>query len=83
MSRDDYRLNSRRNRIMSVAEFLEIKDKRSNLTYRISNGAGVYVRKGVEMSEKEVDELLPLPETLRAKENSDPKNNWTRNVKSF
>jgi hypothetical protein len=68
---------------MTVSEYVKNKQAKDSLTFRVRDGKGCYVKDGIEISQQLVDDLYPTPDILNPKDNSDKRNLWMKDKKSY
>lgn len=67
---------------MSIKDQLKNRYTKEQTLFRIVNGEGKYILNGLEVSEKELDEMFPCP-LIERKENPDKRTAWMAGRKSF
>lgn len=69
-------------KLHQINEIIKNQAIKKQSLYRIENGVGCYIVKGVEFTEEEMDQLFPTP-LVQIKPNPDKTNNWMADEKSY
>ena len=57
--------------------------KKYDFTFKITNGVGVFVVDGKELSKAELDILYPTPDVIHYSDNCDKRKLWMHDHKSY